>query len=431
MKKLLNNFVFALLIVSTSVVVNAQATGSIDDVRELLENNQLDAAFEKCKEILDILPEYPDAVFMLGRIYFQMGELDSAKTYVYKAIELDPANTEYREKINEMSAFTSKLNEATRLVNSADYKSAKAIYKEVINENPNFADGYYNLALMYIRLDSIQQAAENFNRAMELRPEEDKYSKGYEIAAKRFLSEGNDLMRRRNYRGAIGKFEKAITLNPEDYLGYYLASVAYYSEKNYNKALEMVNKSIERNDEYPKAYLLKGNTLDKLGKTDEAVEEYETALEIDQNYTDAWNRLGILYYKKKDFDNAISSLEKVIKLEPDRASSYEIIGAIYNEKKEWENSINYLSKAVELDPRNNTSWLRLAQAYNGFGKCKEAKESAQSALHLKPNWAPALIELGIAERCLGEKSLARQHFQMAMRDPQWRKLAEFELNRTN
>ena len=73
------------------------------------------------------------------------------------------------------------------------------------------------------------------------------------------------------------------------------------------------------------------------------------------------------------------------------------------------------------------AWLRLAQAYNNNGECAQAKTAAETALKIKAGDALALIELGTAERCLGNTVAARQAFQLAAKDPQYRRYAEEHL----
>jgi len=69
----------------------------------------------------------------------------------------------------------------------------------------------------------------------------------------------------------------------------------------------------------------------------------------------------------------------------------------------------------------------LAAAYNATEQADKAKVAANKALQLKPSWAAALFELGIAERRLGDNEAARNAFRMAAKDPKWKKSAEFEL----
>ena len=416
-----------LITLLTLSAVLAQESDFLIDAFNLFQDAKYEEALIATKEIVQADPSNADANMLLGRIYFALGELESAKTYVDIALGMDLGNPEYREIRNNMAAFQSKLTEASRLINTGDMEGAAKIYQEMITENPNFTDGYYNLAKVQVRLDQLDGARENFRKAIEMKPEEERYQKSYESSTNQYLADGNQLLRRRNSKAAMEKFQNAVELDPDNYLAHYFLAVVYREENNYDEALASVDRSIELNPEYPKAHLVKGKIYLKLKNIPEAQTAFQQAIELDENYIDAWNNLGNLYYQTKQYEEAIPAYKKVIELKPDYATAYANLGAIEVALKEYSEAIKYLNQAVELRGSSYTSWYRLAQANNYQGKCAEAKEAAQSTLRIKANWAPALIELGVAERCLGNRTEARQAFQMAMRDPKWKKVAEFEL----
>lgn len=416
-------FLFSFLI--TTLI--AQNSDPLIDAYDLYENGQYKKALEICKPLVETDRSYTAAVFLLGRIYFASGSVDSAIVYIEKAIDLDKHNKEYRDAANSIQDFSNMLRDASRAFNIADYEEANSLYEQAIEKNPNFADAYYSLAKVNIRLDNVSKAAENFRKAIELNPAETRYRKGYEELVARFLSEGNQLYKRRNYKAAEEKLKQAINLNPEEFMAYYLLGVVQLATRDLDEALESIKKCIELNDEYAKAYLVCGKIFQRLNNSADALNSYEKAVEVDPNYSDAWLNIGTLCFKKKDFEKAITAYTKVIELKPEYSKTYGNLGAVYIETNRYKNAIDYLKKAVELDPRSHISWLRLSQAYNKTGNCNEARESAKSALKVKVNWAPALVELGMAERCLGNMSAAKQAFQLAMRDPRWKKVAQHEL----
>ncbi|MCD6101281.1 MAG: tetratricopeptide repeat protein [Candidatus Marinimicrobia bacterium] len=426
--KLLKLSVLSVLSVILCVVIVAQ--DPLVEAYDSLKAGNVERALEICRPLVKEQPDYAAANFLLGKIYFSLGELDSAKKYVDKAIALEPANQEYRTERERMSNFISKLAEAQRLYNDAKYTEAEKVYLEAVQMNPNFADSYYLLGMVYVRLGNYKKAREYFSKAIEMKPEEGKYKKKYEAFVKQLLYEGNQIFSRRDYTGALKKFHDAIDLNPEEPLAYYLSAVVYLKIKDYDKVFEYIDKSLQLNPEYHKAYLVKGKAYFYKGEYQKAIEVYQKALEIKSDYVDAMENLGIAYYKLRKLDEALRYFKEALKYEKDKANIYENIGAILNEQKKYKESIQYLMKAVELDPRDYKSWLRLAQAYNDQGMPQKAKNAAKKALKIKPAWALAYLELGIAERALGNKAAARQAFQMAAKDPRYRKYAEYELKRT-
>lgn len=415
---------FILLLTALSM---GQNQDELSKAYDLFQQQKYAEALEICQPIVDKDPNYAGAVFLLGRIYFGLGDLENAKVFVDSTIELDRANMEYREVRNTMAALASKLTEATRMVTNADYEGAKKMYLEIINENKNFADAYFSLGVVYVRLGDYVKAAEYLNKAIQMKPNEERYKKSFQGHVAQVLADGNQLMQRKSYQEALKKFEQAANLDSNEYRSYYFSAVIYLDEKNYTKTVEYINKCIQKNPEYPKAYLVLGKALSKLNNYPEAMKAYETATKIDPQYLDAWFNIGQLYYQNKDYVNAIPALKKVIEIKADYKGAYEYLGDIYLEMNNFKDATTNLAKAVELDPKGHTSWLRLATAYNKQGMCAEAKDAANIALKLKANWAPALIELGIAERCLGNRSAAKQAFLLAAKDLKWKNVAEFEL----
>jgi tetratricopeptide (TPR) repeat protein len=400
---------------------------------ELVKANDLFLAgkYQEAKAIIEPIvekdPNYTGAVFLLGRICFKLGDLNRAKELIDKAIELDLANPDYRNVRNEMATFASKLTEASRLSNNADYEGSKKIWLEVLNDNPNFVNAYIELGRVLVHLGDLENAAANFQKAIAKDPGNESYKQEFEALTKRYIQDGVQLMQRRSYSTALEKFKQAISLNPDDAQAYYFSAIVYLDENKLAEALLSVNKSLELDSSYPKAFLVKGKILAGMNNIDEAIKQYKKAIELDSEYIDAWKNLGLVYYKMKNFDEAIPIYLQVIKLQPDYASAYANLGAVYIEQKKYNDAITVLIKASELNPNDYASIYRLSQAYNNIGKCDKAKESAEKALKIKPNWAPVLIELGIAERCLGNRTAAKQAFQIAARDPKWTAVANYEL----
>ena len=49
-----------------------------------------------------------------------------------------------------------------------NYKLAKNLFIKVVNLNPNYTDGHYNLANIYNKLDEKEKAIESYNKVIEL-----------------------------------------------------------------------------------------------------------------------------------------------------------------------------------------------------------------------------------------------------------------------
>ncbi|HQE95067.1 MAG TPA: tetratricopeptide repeat protein [Candidatus Marinimicrobia bacterium] len=417
------------VIILITLVVLSSLIGQdpLSEAYTLFQNGEYQKAFEKCKPIVEKDPNYAGAVFLLGRIYFALGELDSSKVYLDKAIDLDRANTEFREIRTQIAAFTTQLTEASRLVNNGDYEGAKNLYLEIIKANPNFADAYFNLAQVYIRLNDLTNASLYLRKVIEMKPNEERYTKLLKNLVQQYLQEGENLRQRRNNEGALEKYKQALELDPNEFLAYYFSGLAYYDMKNYDEAIKAINKGLEINPEHAKSYLLLGQIYEKTNKKAEALKAYEQAVKIDPLFEAGWDRIGVLNYNMKNYEQSISAYKKLIEINPENPRYYEKLGQIYLDTNNPKEAIINLEKVTQKDPKNLKAWLRIAQAYNNQGECAQAKTAAETALKIKAGDALALIELGIAERCLGNTVAARQAFQLAAKDPQYRRYAEEHL----
>jgi tetratricopeptide (TPR) repeat protein len=59
--------------------------------------------------------------------------------------------------------------EALKLTNQGDFKTAIELYKKIVEENPNYEFGacFYNMACCYEELGELEKARENYLKAIE------------------------------------------------------------------------------------------------------------------------------------------------------------------------------------------------------------------------------------------------------------------------
>ncbi len=405
----------------------AFANGVIQDVQAHYDAGEYKQALELITPFVEENPDLPQALILAGKVNFKMGNLNKGIELVDKAIKIDRNNQQYREVRNQMSSFTTKVTEAVRARKNGKRMEAAKQFSEILEENPNYAEGHFLYARTLLELDQAEKGAKALKNAIELRPDVKKYQQFYDYAVKKNLNDGNQLLQRRDYARAQQKFEQALILDPQQYLAQYLLARSYFAQRNYPKALAAVEDCINIKDDYIKAYVVKGNTYVKMNQLDKALETFNKITSIDKNYYPAWNKIGFINYRRQNYEAAIPAYEKVTELNPEYQKAYENLGVIYSENKNWENAIKNLKKAGELKPTDETVWYRLSSAYNAIGEAAKAKKAAQKALNIKSMWAAPLFELGVAERRLGNMEESKTAFRMAAKDSKWKKAAEHEL----
>ena len=120
-----------------------------------------------------------------------------------------------------------------------------------------------------------------------------------------------------------------------------------------------------------------------------------------------------------------------VTVNPNYARGYSNLGIIHADEKNWDMAVSSLEMAVALNDKDSMSFFRLASAHNTNGNCEGAKEAARKSADLKSRFGGSWFELGLAEWCRGRgnKAGALNAFEKARKDRDWRKMAEYEIDK--
>mmetsp|Transcript_19970 Transcript_19970/g.33659 ORF Transcript_19970/g.33659 Transcript_19970/m.33659 type:complete len:354 (-) Transcript_19970:199-1260(-) len=143
------------------------------------------------------------------------------------------------------------------------------------------------------RLDRYSEALDSVNRALKMKAE-DAEAKGvkktllrdqeiYEETLKvdKFKAEGNTLLQKQDFSGAVKAYTSALALTKSNYVVYNNRAVAHLMSGNYEKAIEDCDHSldIKRNS---KAYCRKAEALRKCNRIEAAVDMINAALKLNK-----------------------------------------------------------------------------------------------------------------------------------------------------
>ncbi len=138
-------------------------------------------------------PLNPEMFFMFGNVFSDMGKTDQAITAYQSAVENDPGLVDAWVKLANLLAdkgspqagkyFDNALKadstnvaalhaKAYYLSNKKnDLNGAIQLYRKINGIDPQYAEGYYNVGLIYLDMDSVQQAYKSFDLAVKFAPE--------------------------------------------------------------------------------------------------------------------------------------------------------------------------------------------------------------------------------------------------------------------
>ncbi|MDE2998986.1 MAG: tetratricopeptide repeat protein [Gemmatimonadota bacterium] len=179
-------------------------------------------------------------------------------------------------------------------------------YEEVVEADPEFAGGYYNLGNLYYDLKQYERAAAYFRKVIALKPD---------FAEAQFQM-GNALYGLREYDRAAGYFEKAIALKPQFVAAHYNVGDLYYRTGQFDAAVEAYRRAIALNPGYARAHSNLGNAYHGLRDYEQAISAYEQAVALDPGYAEGYYNLGVVYHTLGDVEKTRTCFRKVLDLAP-------------------------------------------------------------------------------------------------------------------
>jgi len=127
--------------------------------RKLHEAGDVEGAAAFYDRALEIAPNYPDALQLLGLAAYHRGDFERAAKLISRAIKLAPRAPEYHNNLG------------IALRNLGRHEEAIASYRRAIALRPNYADAHNNFGVTLRDLDRTDEAIEQYRRAIADDPE--------------------------------------------------------------------------------------------------------------------------------------------------------------------------------------------------------------------------------------------------------------------
>ena len=340
--------------------------------------------------------EYPDAFlphFSLGAVYASNGELSRAVTHLVRACEIDP------------------VPQALYLLGNSFYEMGRCgdavkCLREAVRLDPAFEEAHYLLGLAYLDKHWNRKALASFREAQRLNPRRLRYqdlvqflsgragdplpSVGGEAAA--LMDRAEQHVGRGENEKAISWFQKAIALEPDNAM--LLMSFA------------MLCLSLGRSEELKGVArrVLELDPGEKLRATASAA--LIAALRGEGKFREG-NRIGrnlleegssnftrtIAYYEmaynlaemEEDLDQAIDLARRSLEVAPDELKQFPLaaLGWVHYKRREYELAVECLEKSNDLGP-SPTTLTHLGMALLAAGEEEKARSAFGRARSLEP-----------------------------------------------
>lgn len=396
-----------------------------------IDTPQHDTAIDALKTEIMLEPRQHYPHFLLGTVYYDKGDMESAINSLKNCIKLNKNFQPAIEKLLQAYKDTGQLETAINLL------------KQRIQEKPSAAD-FNTLGIHYYHQGAVDRAIEAFKSAVKLEP--------FHKASKHNLHQlyrekALNAMNSKDYSSATKIFERMIQLNPLDSRSYTLMGDRYAQADDFTSAIQYYQKALElnpvsrltqrglarcynnygvtlRNSQqwdkaitaYRKAlelqpafhiartnlsdaYWQKANSLRNSGEVEKAIDTYLELQELNPTDTRISSLLGELYLKKRNYSAAVTAFHNVYLAEPKAPQARHNLVAAYHQtaqnlidQRNYQSAINLLQKAVVLAPSEPNIRVSLAHAYQNIGNYQGAQIQLTQVLKDKPNNQQATTE---------------------------------------
>ncbi len=184
-----------------------------------------DPAKETILHILTLDPQNADGLFWAGMINRDEGKIPQAIKRFQEATEQDPdlidawiecgkllsqEKKPIAQRYFETAVRLDSVGEHARhalaeyFQDQGRYQDALQVYREIVIRNPQYADAIYNSGLIYLELDSLDKALQQFDMTLQVDP----------TRSRAYLARGNVREQLGNTTGAMQDYEQALLFDP-------------------------------------------------------------------------------------------------------------------------------------------------------------------------------------------------------------------------
>lgn len=256
---------------STQISKNISIKIDVKDILELLSKYD-EGKSELVSQIETLKNKIVEYETKISELKQQITEFNNQKSIEELISELaDEPEPNDHKAYNYRGLICYHLDKETRAQAIRDFDKA-------IELNPNDASYYYNRGLVYKRSWDNNKAIYNFYKAIEL--DQSFAANAYKKFGDIHLRQGSEYGIQIRYEKAIQEYNKAIKFNPNDYESYYNRGNAHESLRQYEYAIQDYTKAIELNHDLRYAYNNRGKCYQALGDTEKSQADFEKFNEL-------------------------------------------------------------------------------------------------------------------------------------------------------
>jgi len=315
-----------------------------------------------------------DQTLAAGLQQHQAGHFAAAEALYRQVVEAEPENADARNLLGAV------------YINLHQFTDAEEHLSAAVRLNPQHFAALDNHGVLLARQERYAEAAESFRRALEIAP--DQFRTHLNLAAA--------LERCGQTDAAIETYQRAAQLSPNTLRTHQELVRLFVAEGRPENAAEHLAHVARLQPSDPKARFELADALARLGRASEAIAAYRETLSIKPDSAEACVNLANLLSATGRVDEAVELLRRAIAIRPTFAEAYLNLGCALTRQTKYAEAAAALAEAARLKPELTEVHNNQGVLMNAQGRYAEAAECYQRALELRPDNVDAIYNLGIA-----------------------------------
>jgi len=285
-----------------------------------------------CRRALQDLPNYFDAMHLLGVSVLECGRFEEAKQILERAVALDQCSADAHSNLG------------FALFNLKRYDEARACLQQAVALKPNFPTAQRNLGNALLRLELAEQAIAAFMRAIQLKSDD----------ADAYCNRGVAEMMLKRYEAAVISSERALAFRPRHFEAMVGKGLAHLELRHFEVAETAFNAALaikpDMTPDMAEVLAHRGRLHLLLGRRTEAEADFDAAVALEPSLELAWRGKAQVSMLTGSVAQAIVACKKVLEQNPTSEVGLTLLGACLGRLGETAAAIQHFDRALEIRP---------------------------------------------------------------------------------
>jgi len=341
----------------------------------------LDLAIDRFEEVISKDKKNDPAMYELAKLYILKKNDEKARRYIKSALNLAPENAWYNSLLADI------------LVHQNDYVGASKVYDQLIKNDSENVDLYFEQAYLLSKGDRHDEAVRIYDML------ESKTGMNPEISKQKY-----DLYMRSNQpKKALAEIEKLTNAYTDN--SAYLHLLAQHHERMgaKDKASKVYKKILTVDPENPNATVALAELYQDQGDTDKYLRSMRKVFANPEVDIDLKIKEIVPYIKKVSDSNddalkmeAITLTELLTKTHPEEAKAYSVHGDMLNYCDQPLKALSQYEQAVELESNAFVVWEQIFFINSALNQPEALLKNTETALELFPSQPAVFFFNGLA-----------------------------------